>query len=264
MSGCETPTPTCITEGSISRLSQKDVRLLAEELETGRGGLGELVARKPGLGDLSRQALYEEFGPVVPLFRVVALHQGDDVRPEEVVSTTVNPEQLLQIASGTAGAYWTTDSMVVLHKVLLRYDVPVEAVIVDVATLCALAWEQQADFLRTTKIPTRRHEYVTAAEVLEAFCREREVIANVSGIVPSAIIEYPSSSADRIVVEEVAGGTWKGGRHHVRWLKDNLRTRYDIKTEADRLVYWPEGEKLAAADFNAVARGARSFFRGTV
>ncbi len=226
--------------------------------------MGELVERKPGLGDLSRQALYDEWGPVVPLFRVLALHEGDDVRPEEVVSTTVNAAQLLKIASETTGAYWTTDSMVVLHKVLLRYDVPVEAVIVDVAILCALAWEQQADFVRTAKIPTRQREYVPIAEVLDAFCREREVIANVSGIAPSEIIEYPSSSADRIVLEEVAGGTWKGGRHHVRWLKDNVNTRYDIKTEADRLVHWPEGERLATADFNALARRSRSFFRGTV
>lgn len=246
------------------RLSQKDARLLVEELETGTGGLAELAARKPAVVDFSQQALYDIFGPTVALYRILSLHQGDEARADTVVSTTTDPRQLLHIAEETTGAYFTTTSMQILSKTLIRYDVPIDRCLVFVPALCEAAWEQQGAYLDRLRLMARTRERVEARTVLEAFCGEQEVVADVTDIPPTDQMPYYPNAAQRLVVKGVAHGTWMGGKAYVRWLKTELSTHYDFKFVDGRFEADPEGARQAAREFNALARRTRSFFAGSL
>jgi hypothetical protein len=75
---------------ATARLSMANAIAIVREIETGRGGIAELVESKPALKEMSQEKLRREHGDVVPLFRVISIPEGKEMRDEGIVSTSTD------------------------------------------------------------------------------------------------------------------------------------------------------------------------------
>lgn len=144
-------------------LTKTEIKHIAEELDTSRGYLPHLVKEKPWLIDMSRQYLCNLgfCGDKFPVFRSVALMHmavspgeyvaphiqlqvdaASALRPESVVSTSLNPSTVITIAAQQAEKMYFTGGflrggLITTKPVILRYDVTVDRVVLYIPALIA-------------------------------------------------------------------------------------------------------------------------------
>jgi hypothetical protein len=170
------------------KISAADALLFAEELETGTGRMVALAERNPGLVSLSRSAAADLCGGSAVCFRSLHLKPGSMVRSEGPVSTTLSPLYALRHAS-EAPTLTTSEGFVDLEPVLLRYDLPIDRMLVYVPAAIQAIRGQRASALARTKLKTRLGGRMSALGVMEAVesLNEQEAYADVSGFEPEKL-----------------------------------------------------------------------------
>ncbi|RLD65623.1 MAG: hypothetical protein DRI98_14550, partial [Bacteroidetes bacterium] len=169
------------------RLSMADAISIVREIETGRGGIAELMEKKPALKEMSQAKLRGEYGDVVPLFRVISVPEGKEIRDEGIVSTSTDWNVAFHMGRNHAGVVMTRDSFLTMRTVLLRYDTPVEQCLADVGMLLEMVLESLGghEKIGGQRIKGRRSgEGIEVSHVIQEGMKEDEVIADVSGIEP--------------------------------------------------------------------------------
>ena len=177
---------TLISE-AIAGISKKDAIEIVREIETGRGGIGELAKRKPALMQMSQENLRREHGDVVPLFRVLGIPEDQEMRPEGIVSTTTDWKVAHKMGRDQPGVIMGRDKTTSIHTVLVRYDVPVEKCLADVNMLLEMVVEKLGGFdaIGNKGIRSRRSgDSVPVAYIIQEGMKEDEVIADVTGLKP--------------------------------------------------------------------------------
>jgi len=155
-----------------------------EEIETGRGGIAELVRERPAAGTLSREAL-SGAGGVLTVFRAVAVLDGGALRREAVASTSLDwrvPADMLPDFPLVMGG----DAFVDNRPHLLRYELPLDRVLAHVPTLVGLALEALPDW-RGRKVADRWGGRVPLSGLAKLGMREQEVVADLSGLAPEVL-----------------------------------------------------------------------------
>jgi hypothetical protein len=173
-------------------ISAADARLFVEELETGRGRLAQLAERYPALREESQRVLATMCGsPVLPLFRHIQLRNDEPtkIRPEQVTSLTASPQYALGLAIDAPGMVMTSEAFISMVPALMRYDVPVERVLLYVPVVADDLTRERTAALGRMKIRTRRGGSMTGTEIVREVLRrkEHEVVADVSGLSPSVV-----------------------------------------------------------------------------
>ena len=198
-------------------ITKTELKLIAQELDTSHGYLPQLVQSKPWLVDLSRQHLCTlGLCNTFPVFRTIglmhlAVPQGETVaphilaqveaskelRPEQIVSTSLNPHVTLSIASEQADHLYFTGGMfrggmLTTRPVIVRYDITPDRVILFVPALIAFVRSlYSTDELKKTRYRNRHgylHNIPHIFRELEAR-QENEVIADVTGLKPTAVFK---------------------------------------------------------------------------
>lgn len=199
-------------------LTKTELRLIAQELDTSHGLLLQLVQTKPWLTDISRQYLCGRMGLCneFPVFRTVALMElcvppGETVsshvqaqveassvlRPEHVVSTSLNPWTVLTIALQQADKiYWTSGmfsgGMIRTKPVIVRYEITLDRVVLFVPALISyIRSVYPPEELEKTRYRNRWGELRHVRHVFSVVEQqeENEVIADVTGLSPADVFE---------------------------------------------------------------------------
>lgn len=172
---------------ATARLSMANAIDIVREIETGRGGIAELVGRKPALTEMSQEKLRAEYGDVVPLFRAITVPEGKEIRDEGIVSTSTDWNVAFHMGRDHAGVVMTRDSFLTMRTVLLRYDTPIERCLADVNMLLEMVVDSLGGFERigSQRIRGRRSgDGIEVSHIIQEGLKEDEVIADVSGIEP--------------------------------------------------------------------------------
>lgn len=201
-------------------ITKTELRIIAEELDTSRGRLLGLVQAKPWLTDISRQYLCERLGlcDKFPVFRTVALmhlthppegeppvsphiiaqvEAAKELRPEQVVSTSLNPWTVLTIAIQQADKiYWTggmfSGGILRTKPIIVRYDVTLDRVVLFVPALIAFIRSiYPAEALAKTRYRNRWEKLQRVTHVFHELeeRQENEVITDVTGLSPTEVFE---------------------------------------------------------------------------
>lgn len=211
-------------------LSAADVRLLAEELETGRGRLAQLAEQHPRLREESRRVLAEMCGmETLPLFRQIQLRSDQSVRPETVTSLTASPEYALTLADEAPGVVMTSTEFIRLTPAVLRYDVPVDRVLLYVPVAIEAAVREQVSALRKTKVRARGGSRMSGQEIADEVLRrgEHEVVANVEGL-HAEVVTFENRE-DIALARDWLRGTVRTGEDAVRQKKEEGRLFVDFR-----------------------------------
>ena len=170
---------------ATNRLSMNDAIDIVREIETGRGGIAELMKKKPALMEMSQAKLRSEHGDVVPLFRVLSVPEGNEIRDESIVSTSTDWQVAFHMGRNHAGVVMTPTAFMTMRTVLLRYDTPVEQCLADVNMLLEMVVSALGGFERIGNQNIRgRSGPIAVAHIIKEGMKEDEVIADVSGIEP--------------------------------------------------------------------------------
>ena len=217
------------------KFSAKNVRGLASELETGRGGLARMADEVPGLVEASQQGIMSRVGEEFPAFR--AISPTGNLRPDKIASTTLDPAIAAKIARDFP-ALIGLEKIIPPRPLLRRYDVPAHQVRADVPTLIKAARDQQAKTVLRGKIDTRDGSRMNIEDILDAVEDEQEVVANLSGLIPKEVklasntgaVNRPSRALD------VIQGRFTSGADEVLQAKRGS-------------TYFPQGDDVAAKEF---------------
>ena len=218
------------------KFSAKNVRGLASELETGRGGLARMADEVPGLVEASQQGIMSRVGEKFPAFR--AISPTGNLRPDGIASTTLDPAIAAKIARDFP-ALIGLEKIIPPRPLLRRYDVPAHQVRADVPTLIKAARDQQAKTVLRGKIDTRDGSRMNIEDILDAVEDEQEVVANLSGLIPKEVklasntgaVNRPSRALD------VIQGRFTSGADEVLQAKRGS-------------TYFPQGDDVAAKEFD--------------
>lgn len=189
-------------------LSRRDAIEIVREIETGRGGIGDLAKRKPGIATLSQDNLRAKFGDTVPLFRVLGIPEDKEFRPETIVSTTTNWEVARAMGNSQPGVIMSPDKFTSINMVLVRYDTPVSQCLADVNMLLEMVVGQFGGYeaIGNKGIKGRRSgETVPISLIIEEGLKEEEVIADVTGLEPTVVLKFKSHINGRREVDMIHG-----------------------------------------------------------
>jgi hypothetical protein len=194
------------------KLTKAEARSVFQEIETGRGGIAVLAAKKPFLSRLSRDALADR-GPGLRLFRAVAVY--DALKPDAVVSTTLD----WRVAHGIGADFpllmghgsWSP----AVH--LLRYDVPLDRVVGYLPVLVTLALETLGPGAADQKITDRFGDRTPIQRCLDMARREQEVVADLSGLRPEVLaFEFHVKGRGFYhAMDHIANGTFRNARQYL-------------------------------------------------
>jgi|TARA_R100000781_G_scaffold6592_3_gene6695 hypothetical protein len=223
----------------LMRMSAKGVRTLAKELETGRGGLAQMVKQSPDLQKASQQAARVQFGETIPSFR--AISPTGALRPDKVASTTTDPKVALQIARDFP-VLMAKDDFIAPKPILRRYDVSPDRVQAHVPALIDAARAQQPHTVRTGKIDTRLGDRMSIDEVFEQARAEDELLSDLLGLNPQEVAFQTGAGQPRRASRalDVATGKFTTGADEVQ--------------KAKKSSSFFEDEGLAAQEFDAFAQ----------
>ena len=187
------------------RLSMNDAIDIVREIETGRGGIAELMKKKPYFKEMSQAKLRSEYGDVVPLFRVLSIPEGKERRPDGIVSTTTDWKVAYAMGRDLPGVMMGKNGFISMQKVLLRYDVPVEQCLADVNMLLEMVVDALGGFEKIGNQQLRgRSGPVAVSLLIKEGMKEDEVIADVTGL-ESVVLEVGSHVSGRQEMEMIRG-----------------------------------------------------------
>lgn len=231
-------------------VSKRAVRLIAQELDTGRSRMSE-VPRK--VRDASRASLPDK----VTVWRSVALHsENPEIRPETgVVSTTRNPRVAMNMATNYP-VLMGKDKFIAPKPAILRYEVPRDRVHAYVPGMIDQARAEHGDELKKMKITGRRsYQRMSVHDVFDQTHREDEVLADVSGLTPEVLHFH--------------GGEQVADQEHMHAIHDLVQGRAQgtgAEYIADRKKYgtYFRDEPKAAQEYDDFFKKARHHFREDV
>jgi len=231
-------------------VSKRAVKLIAQELDTGRSRMSE-VPRK--VRDASRASLPDK----VTVWRSVALHsENPGIRPETgVVSTTRSPRVAMNMATNYP-VLMGKDKFIAPKPAILRYEVPRERVHAYVPGMIDQARADHGDELKKMKITGRRsYQRMSVHDVFDQTHREDEVLADVSGLTPEVLHFH--------------GGEQVADQEHMHAIHDLVQGRAQgsgaeyIDSRKKYGTYFRD-EPKAAQEYDDFFKKARHHFRESV
>lgn len=223
-------------------LTEKDVIAIAEDLEVSRGQIEALVTAKPWLRERSQERLRTEAGDEFKAFRLVSLPEGSEIRPEEVVSLSLDPLIPILIARNEP-LYSSRGKRIKMSHVFLWYRIPASRALAYVPELIEIAERKFGDRLHRLKAKVEGG-LLSVDQVFRVFKDQKEVIADVGGLAPERLDVQDRD--DLTFVYDVLTGFFRDGD---QWIGQQIRVGWQF---AD-----PK-EAAQTADENAAA--VRAFF----
>lgn len=162
------------------RLNQRDALLVMKEIETGRGGIADLVQRRPQLRDESQSHLQQTYGNTLTLYRAVAVI--DDLRTDKVVSMTTDFDVAFNMMKNFP-VLMGHDKFITNKPHMLRYTVPISNVVAHVPTLIDMAMSN----VNHERNIMGRAGKVSLGYLAQEGKKEDEVIVDAGGLKPKAI-----------------------------------------------------------------------------
>lgn len=230
-----------------ARIRAVDARKVVEELVTGRGRMLDIAEEYPWLIEESQQVLEEKCRNPVPCFRSLTIPKGENVRREQVVSTTLRPAYALRLATDAPGLVFARDKTIELQNVTLRYDVPVDDTLLYVPLLLDWVLSEQPNVVRRMNVEMRGGEVWKGIDVIREIeeRQEEELLADVSGVEPEALVwpAHVSGRRDLHVALSVAQGRYRGpeAEMHGHGYMDPDAVARHIEQVAEMAADWVEG-----------------------
>lgn len=233
--------------GRRAKIRAVDARKVVEELVTARGRMLDIAEEYPWLIEESQQALADKCRNPVPCFRALTIPKDESLRREQVVSTTLRPAYALRLATDAPGLVFARDKTIELQNTTLRYDVPVEDTLLYVPSVIDWILREQPNVVRRMNVEMRGGDVWKGIDVVNEIVdrREEEVIADVSGVEPEALVwpSHVSGRRDLHVALSVAMGRYRGPEPEMRGhaYMDPQSVAEHIKQVADMAADWVEG-----------------------
>jgi len=160
-----------------------------QDIEQGMGRIRTIAAQHPWLVQACQDIARQELGSEFSVFRALSIPENKPIRPETVVSTTLDWNIAWKIASNAPGVVFQGDNtMHGISHVLLHYRIRPENIVIWVDH--ALHFVKQAIGKRTNhRIEDRHGELIKIQKVLDFLeeAPEKEIIADVTGLTPKVL-----------------------------------------------------------------------------
>ena len=173
-----TDAPTTPKDTPI-KFTKQNARTFLSEIETGTGSIKDIVNKKPKYREASINNVRKKYGDTVRVYRVYTLIDGGKMRPDEVVSVTVNPSTVRALDGSMPEALISDKGATTGQRVFRAYDVPVENVVADVKLL----GDEAIKKLNQQSIQGKRNK-VSIQDIQDTIDSEGELIVDLTGIDP--------------------------------------------------------------------------------
>lgn len=169
-----------------AKLSFADAKKMLQHVDTARGQAVEVARDNPWLTERSQQAARERLGATFSVYRAVTL--TGDLRPERVVSTSLDWQVAWNIADDAPGMIWHGDKTLTTTTALLHYRLTPERVVLwlpEVMAEVRTAVGKRANHSIEDRYgnPKRIEQVLRFLDAND----EQEIIADVSGLTPKVL-----------------------------------------------------------------------------
>ena len=161
------------------KFTKQSARTFLSEIETGTGNIKNVVNKNPKLKEASIVNVRKNHGDTVRVYRVYTLGDGGKMRPDEVVSVTLNPSTVRALDGSMPEALISNKGTTTGQRVFRAYDVPVENVVADVKLL----GDEAIKTLNQKSIKGKRNK-VSIQDIQDTIDSEGELIVDLTGIKP--------------------------------------------------------------------------------
>ena len=183
------------------KLTKQQAKDILADIETGRGRIAVVAKDNPSVREASQESVRSRHGNTVTLYRVVQVQEGKQFRDDATVSTTDNFKSAISIQGQQPGALITPKTWINLTPTFVAYQVPVNRVVADVGMLAQSA----AKSVGSLKSISGGRGKVSIETILSAAKKEKEIVADLSGVKPTFILPI-TNNAQRMLLTEYALG----------------------------------------------------------
>lgn len=178
-----------------ARLSFGDAKQIVADLDTGRGRIADVARRNPWLREMCVATAKRELGQRIIVYRAISV--TDQLRPDAIASTTLDPKVAVSILMDAPGMIWHGNKTILPTRTLLRYEISPEDVVVWVPAILP-AVRDVIGARGNHTVEDRYGERIRIADVLSkhASLDEKEIVADLSARTPTSLPLTPDSNGN--------------------------------------------------------------------
>ena len=180
---------TRIEPKRVKTISKETAKKVLESIVGNNKGsnlISDLVDKNPLLRKLSQDYLRNKHGDTITVYRSLGL--TGDLRTEKIVSTTDDANVAINMNNDIPDLI-TKNDFISPKRSLLRYDIPIENVRAYVPYLLDISSDVIKNLNQKTVVDRKTGRKILIEEILHAGQKESEVVADLSGISPSQVLD---------------------------------------------------------------------------